>query len=271
MWAHVIETIRNGKREPMAIGAFVFVKQSWIEATREKGQPYWRASLVRQWLDGDKQVLTPEQIRATEGRDDVTLFFVADALANPLITDEERMAVDSKWSESLYELRGCKIGSIWTEVYGRKSRDWTMRCGILEKNDFAHYWEARPSEKPQAEKQPFLLGCTREEAQAHPGTHVSFLFSNDLPVFDLTLRQQELLTKALDGATDEELSQLLNLSQSAIKKRWVAIYDKVSNAMPGWLEESDGGATRGTEKRRYLLNHLRKHPAELHPLNASKE
>ncbi|MEO6003901.1 MAG: hypothetical protein ABIS43_12185 [Opitutus sp.] len=75
----------------------------------------------------------------------------------------------------------------------------------------------------------------------------------------------------MQGETDEELAGALGVTTSAVKKRWVAIYERASQALPSWLEVTDGTATRGSEKRRHLLNHLREHPAELHPANAARD
>ncbi|PTY02090.1 hypothetical protein DB347_24510 [Opitutaceae bacterium EW11] len=261
----------DGARQRLGLAGTVFVRPSWLDDVRARGRPYLPADLVRRWLAGERPVLTPDEIRENGLRENLTVFFVCNALANRNLTDELRLAVNAEWSEVLYGLRSCSIDSMWIEVYGAKARDWIAGCGMRVKDDFARHWAENPSARPGPEEQPFLLGCGRLEARDQPGSHASFLFSRDHPVFGFTVRQQELLLRAVDGATDEDLARSLRVSMSAVKKRWIAIYDKVGAVMPGWLEAADGDATRGAEKRRHLLNHLREHPAELHPVNATRD
>ena len=70
---------------------------------------------------------------------------------------------------------------------------------------------------------------------------------------------------ALEGMTDEELSDRLCLSLSAVKKRWAAVYDHVSmKGIHAGLPACEG--KRGPERRRLLLEYLRWHPEELNPI-----
>lgn len=269
--AHLIEDRgRDGRREPVGLGATVFVEPRWIDELHAARQPYWRADLVRRWLAGDHVVMTPERIRTAQRDRGLTVFFVADALSHRGLSDEQRLAADAEWGKALFGLRGCRMQAIWIEVCGEKIRRWVAGCGLLPKEDWAEWWSSLGAPPPE-DQRPFLLGATREEAVAQPGSHVSFLFVHDPPQFQFTARQQELLSRALAGATDDELATALHVSASAVKKRWVAIYDRVGTVLPTWLEAADGGDTRGAEKRRHLLNHLREHPAELHPANAARD
>ncbi len=132
---------------------------------------------------------------------------------------------------------------------------------------------------PPAEQRPYCIGLTRAEAIARPGTHASFPFQYAPARFSFTAGQLELLDRSLRGETDEELARSLCLSLSAVKKRWRSIYERVELCDPHIVMAGSGvdenGATafeqkRGAEKRRHLLNYLRHHPEELHPINATR-
>lgn len=86
------------------------------------------------------------------------------------------------------------------------------------------------------------------------------------PRLGLRGTHRELLAAALEGLTDEELSSRLSLSESAIKKRWSAVYEAVEGKIPGLSATPRDGAKRGAERRRHLLNYLREHPEEFRPL-----
>jgi len=116
--------------------------------------------------------------------------------------------------------------------------------------------------------QPHMLEVTREMAAQRPGTWSSLFFAYRKPGIGFTRSQQRLLSAALQGGTDGELSDLLGVSLSAVKKMWASIYLRVQSRKPSdvgiELDESVHG-DRGKEKKQKLLVYLREHPEELRP------
>ena len=145
---------------------------------------------------------------------------------------------------------------------GVNSGAWCLRAG-----DAVHF---RTLEQPAevAFLQPHMLEVTKEMAARQPGTWVSVLLTHRKPVIGFTRSEQRLLSAALQGGTDEELSDLLGVSLSAVKKMWASIYRRVQSAKPSDvridLHESANG-DRGKEKKQKLLVYLREHPEELKP------
>ena len=94
-----------------------------------------------------------------------------------------------------------------------------------------------------------------------------FPFRLSAPRFNFRPSEQRLLLTALRGGTDEELSDELGVSLSAIKKTWALIYERASAHLRGFSSNhvTDGASERGKEKKRRLLNYLRDHPEELRP------
>lgn len=80
--------------------------------------------------------------------------------------------------------------------------------------------------------------------------------------------EQELLTCALLGETDRQLARALHLGLPTVKGRWRQIYARVAAVRPELLPDSGDVAPEracGKEKRRPLLDYLRRHPEEFRP------
>jgi len=120
-------------------------------------------------------------------------------------------------------------------------------------------------------RHPYLIGTTREEALAREGTYAFAVFSYVPPRFRFTPGEQELLHHALLGRTDAELGRTLHAALATVKKRWASIYDRVASIDPdlllGAAKSVPSEGRRGPEKRRRLLDYLRRHPEELRPVN----
>jgi len=116
--------------------------------------------------------------------------------------------------------------------------------------------------------QPHMLEVTKETAAKQPGSWANLFFAYRKPVIGFTRSEQRLLSSALQGGTDGELSDRLGVSLSAVKKMWASIYLRVQSAKPLdariELDESANG-DRGKEKKQKLLVFLREHPEELRP------
>lgn len=116
--------------------------------------------------------------------------------------------------------------------------------------------------------QPHMLEATREKAAERPGSWASLFFAYQKPSIGFTRSEQRLLSAALQGGTDQELSDQIGISLSAVKKVWAGIYFRAQSRKPFdlmlELDERVNG-DRGKEKRRKLLAYLRVHPEELKP------
>ena len=121
----------------------------------------------------------------------------------------------------------------------------------------------------QIVQKPHLVGLTRETAARQRGSWFASLFVYQAPQLGFRRSEQQLLLAAMGGATDEELSDSLSVSLSAVKKAWRSIYTRVTEQLPELvprqLTDEDLPQDRGKEKKRRLLTYLRDHPEELRP------
>jgi DNA-binding CsgD family transcriptional regulator len=113
------------------------------------------------------------------------------------------------------------------------------------------------------------VGLRKEEAFANPGSRLSSLFVRMPPRFHFNRSEQLLLQHALMGETSEQLAASLCISPWTVKKRWHAIYERVTDVDRELLlppvANSPDATSRGTERRRHLLHYLRQHLEELRP------
>jgi DNA-binding CsgD family transcriptional regulator len=103
--------------------------------------------------------------------------------------------------------------------------------------------------------------------QALPGSPISYLFSNDRPVFGLTVAEQSVIECALADLPDASIAAALGISVTAVQQRWKRIYQRAAATRPALIVDGDprDDAVRGNEKRRQVLNYVRNHPEELRP------
>jgi hypothetical protein len=135
-----------------------------------------------------------------------------------------------------------------------------MGCRVV--NDYEEWFKTNKA--LVGSRRPYLLGITRDEGLKTENQWVHKMFTYFLPKFHFTESQQVILVLAREGYTDSEIGTEIGVSPDAVKKRWSAIYNRVSDVFPDLLPESPSGG-RGVEKRRVLLSHLRERSEELRP------
>jgi len=116
---------------------------------------------------------------------------------------------------------------------------------------------------------PHVFGLTRQLALMRM-TWTTSLFLYEPPKSGFSASEQRLLLAALRGWTDEELSDELAISLSAVKKAWCSVYERVAESLPGAilthdLQAENSNGERGKQKKQRLLAYLRDHPEELRP------
>jgi hypothetical protein len=116
---------------------------------------------------------------------------------------------------------------------------------------------------------PHILGLNREMASQLVGSWFSTLFLYRPPHLGFSRSEQRLLSAALEGGTDEQLSDELGVSLFTVKKMWRAIYTRVTVHSPELVVDHivDDALLhdRGKEKKRRLVAYLRNHVEELRP------
>lgn len=223
--------------------------------------------LVNRCMDGPVPVLTDAEVRQANSTTGVNILVWPTAPR----ADVENLPELVQGGQAVFfeTYRGFNIKRLQVQAshpvemeVGVNSGAWCLRAG-----DAVHF---RTLEQPAEVvfRQPHMLEVTKEMAARQPGTWVSLLLKHRKPVIGFKRSEQRLLSAALQGGTDGELSDLLGVSLSAVKKMWASIYLRVQSAKPLdvriELDESTDG-DRGKEKKQKLLVFLREHPEELRP------
>jgi hypothetical protein len=251
----------------LAFGMVVFVTDAWMAASRTSEEPYLSVRTIRQEVKGPTPILRPQAIRrdnAGGGLNALHLHYVEAPLP-----EDARRTLDHRMRLAFVEdMRGYRVKAalieLWDEVplYAIKSGPYPIVT------DYASFFQLRGEPLPEPGRGPFLLGVTREEVVTDFGRAVAPAFVDVPPRLGFTRAEQQLLRQATFGYTDVELARRLELAVPTIKNRWRAIYDRLGRIAPELFAEIDcsfNAAVRGQEKRRRLLEYVRRHPEELRP------
>ena len=82
------------------------------------------------------------------------------------------------------------------------------------------------------------------------------------------MAEQSVLSLAQDGLTDAEIAVALRTSANSVRMRWRSVYARMDSRAADVLEAAslgNGVGSRGTEKRRRVIEFIRQNPQELRP------
>lgn len=247
----------------VAVGAGVYVTDAFAEYLKTDSPPFLAANLVRALEETPMPLLDARAIREANARGGVNacvLHYGFPGVPAHVLPDRR---IHEKHFEAYHHFHPwVNAREVLREMQGEAWRDWMLAAGARIRRDYAEHDAAHP-EPPHRRR--WLVGMTRAEAAENEGTRLSAVFLHAPPRLGLSAPQQEMLRRAADGETDEELAESLCLTLSAVKKRWAAVYRRVETVMPGLLPPGgEASGRRGAERRRALLHYLRGHPEELY-------
>jgi DNA-binding CsgD family transcriptional regulator len=259
----------------VSFNASVFVTDEFCSQARSTLRPYLGIELARRYLSRQLPVLNRERIAAANAGDGLNVVMCFEGWAEDGSASEQTLAIREKQSEAFsLALRGYRIKEFLTDPIGRETSQWMLEAGARLRRDYSNYFRQNSFLEPDPSQRPCLVGLNKEEALLHPGSNIGSLFIYTAPRFHFTRSQRMLLQHALIGQTCEELATSLSLSPWTVKKRWQAIYERVTdvdNELLPPIAYGDRGSSRGAERRRHLLNYLRQHLEELRPYKPPSE
>jgi hypothetical protein len=254
----------------VSFNAILFVTDEFCLDARSTLHPYLSVELVQRYLSGRLPVLNREQIARANARGGLNVVMCFEGYAHHGLSRERLLAVHEKQSEAFHlALSGYRVKEFLADPVGPETSRRMLEAGARVRRKYSNYF--RKTEVPDAEfpRRPRLVGLTKEEAFAHPGSYLANLFVYTAPRFHFNRSQRMLLQHALMGETCEMLATSLSLSPWTVKKRWHAIYQRVadvdSELLPPAIAYGAHTSSRGAERRRHLLYYLRQHLEELRP------
>ena len=254
----------------VSFNAILFVTDEFCSQARSTLPPYLGVELTRRFLSNQLPVLNREQIARANAGGGLNVVMCFEGWARDGLSPEQVLALRERQSAALHlTLSGYRVKEFLVEQIGEENLQWMLDAGTRLRRDYSDCFGKSDVSEPQSSQRPWLVGLTKQEAFTHPGSNIAGLFIFTAPRFHFSRSERVLLQHALMGETCEDLAALLCISPWTVKKRWHAIYDRVtdvdSELLPPPISYGAHASSRGAERRRQLLNYLRQHLEELRP------
>ena len=253
-----------------SFNAIIFVNDEFCAKAKSILCPYVGLELIRGYLSHKLPVLNHEQVARANGSDGLNAVMCFEGWTKDGFSPEDCLAVREKQNEAFHHaLSGYHLKEFLGNPIGWETSQWLVDAGARIRRDYSNYFRNNHVPEPEPSRRPQLVGLTREEALEHPGSNIAGLFIYTPPRFQFSRSERTLLEEALTGKTCQTLAASLSISQWTVKKRWNAIYERVTDVdiqlLPPSMACRFPASSRGVERRRYLLNYLRQHLEELRP------
>jgi hypothetical protein len=266
----VFEEFQGSTRRFLGTGLAVFVSDEFLREL--KTTPFFWAGpeLVKRINRGDSPLLSDAAVREANSTVGLNLLTWHNTI-HPV--DLMRAEVGTPVMAAFEEyFRGYRLREVFGQADCLEQMHGQRNAGGLSFHRAENCYGAFPAVNAvDFGSEPRNAGMSRELALSHLASWVGSLFLYALPQFCFSRSEQRLLSSALDGGTDEELSEALGISHFAVKKTWRAIYDRVSACQPEIIPSTSQADAlmqdRGKQKKQRLLAYLRKHPEELRPVS----
>ncbi len=261
--AEVVVTDDGGGQRIVGFGCGVFVTDAWFVDIQRAETPYVTA---RTLTAEPSPILRPPDIgrdNASRGLNVLNLHY-AEARG---LDESQTMALRYKMMESfIANFSSFRVKAIAQELWDEIAPQFIVNGWGSVRSDYSDYYARRGESKPPPGRCPHLIGLNRQEVRDNPGELAAALFIYTPPRVCFTKGEKALLRLALSGLTDTNIAGRLGVAVPTVKSRWRGIYQRVAKIAPE-LAPSPGdaprGANRGQEKRRRMLDYLRRHPEEL--------
>lgn len=254
----------------ISFSAILFVTDEFCSEARSRLPSYVSVELARQYPSRELPTLDREQIARANAGGGLNVIVCFEGWVHDRLSPEQVLAVRSAQSEALrLGLSGYRVKEFLAYPFGEEALQWMLNAGARIRRHYSNYFRNSTVLRPAFSQGLNLVGLTKKEALAYPGSSLASLFIYTPPRFLFNRSQRLLLQHALTGETCEMLAASLCVSCWTVKKRWHAIYDRVtevdSDLLPPSIAYGTHASSRGAERRRYLLNYLRQHLEELRP------
>ena len=264
--AVVFEEVQGSSIRRMGVGVSAFVSEDYL--LRMKTPPlFWVGpDLTMRIARGESPLLSDRETRAANQSGGLNLLSWEGAVRAEYAGRPDAFA--ALLSAFLEQHRGFLLKELIGSAITPDQLEGMLRTGGQILNAEGKYVDSVQGTQLDLLASPHYMGLTREVALSRTGAWVGSLFIHESPQFCFRPSEQRLLLTALQGGTDEELSDELGISHSAVKKTWLLMYERVSAYLPGFSpdhEAAEGTSERGKEKKQRLLAYLRQHPEELRP------
>jgi hypothetical protein len=267
--AVVFEELEGAKRAVLGAGIAVFVTDDFIRELKGHPSLWFGPELAIRIARGESPLLTDRQVREANSSGGLNLVcWQPGVLPENLLRGEVSALIMTSFVELF---RGFLLKESFAQAETLDHAEALRLTGALlwnaSEGSHGGFSGVSPAELI---KEPHLIGMTRELADKNGGSWAASMFLYQPPQFGFSRSEQRLLLFALNGGTDQELSDELGISLFTVKKTWRAIYERVATCRPELIPfnsaPENGTSERGREKKQRLIAYLREHLEELRPV-----
>ena len=264
----VLEDVQSAKPSLEGFGVSAFVNDEFLHSCKMPCMRWIGPELVRCLMRSDSPVLGQKAIRDANSTAGLNLASWASILCPQNESDRTQVQIELM-SAFMQEHCGFKLKEIIGQQNERIMMEVVSNSGGLFWNCAQErYVEIHNFDVEEVLQHPFILGATPETARQHL-SWTTTLFQYSPPRMYPKPAEQKLLSAAIRGLKDEELSCELGVSLSFIKKTWSSIYNRAAEKLPELSLEIAAGSVpqRGKEKKQRVLTYVREHAEELRPIS----
>jgi DNA-binding CsgD family transcriptional regulator len=265
----VFEELDKAGARILGLGISVFVSDDFLREVKTPPFLWIGPELARRILRGCSPLLSFEEVAEANSRHGLNLVVWQLGVPDQNITPEVASRVLAAFLEGH---RGFLLKEFVQQAESVAHVAAMRKAGVhlLDPEDDS-YREFPEKDLIRVVREPHVVGLTREMALSQRGSWVASLFHSSPPQVGFSRSEQRLLSLAMSGETDEELSRMLQISLSGIKKAWRRVYDRAASHAPEIFRVSSSGdgstPERGKEKKHLLIAYVREHPEELRPVS----
>jgi hypothetical protein len=253
------------------------VPEEVIQKIQKATPPNLAAFLLERWRKKQPAFSSRQEAHAQELAGGVSLANFGYGI-HPRYSAEQQVKVkESMTVQFAHHMEMHRLRHFAEECFGKEEKARYLAIGLETWRDYKEFLGTPLLPKRDEAEHPYVVGVDFQKVRRLKkarGTYIGWLALLGPARFGFEPRQQEQLRAALDGATDEELSKKLHLSLVAIKKRWQGIYERLEDKETNFFETASDGpgalADRQKQRKRTVLEFIRKHPEELWPVGKPK-
>lgn len=255
---------RTGPRA-LAFTGGMSLRESVIERYLAAPFPGLLSSVLGELLDGKQPLLTLDEIRRANAGAGLTLAvfpipYGKSSWGDPQLVELRKLAPQA----FMRFFGGYRLRAIYYEVFTDEVADYLVAGGYRVLHDFS---SRAGSDHFGAACRPRMLRLTPADLPPGAMSLATQMFDPPQPRLGITLAEQRVALRALDGASDAAIAESLGLSAETVRSSWRSIYRRLADAVPGLVSipAQGEGATRGLERRRAAVEYLRQNMHELRP------
>jgi DNA-binding CsgD family transcriptional regulator len=243
----------------------LFLRQEVIDAYLAAPHPGLLSGALAALLDGRMPLLSLEEIRQANSREGL-VFAVLPIAHGRLDWADPRLEQLRKLAPQAFvrAIGGYRLRAIYYEVFTDEVAAYLQAGSYRLLHDFSS--QAGTGFLPQDCK-PRMLRLTGDDLPPGAMSMASQMFNPPAARLGLTLAEQRVALRALDGASDRAIAHALGLSTETVRSNWRSLYQRLVHVLedPQSPLQHGDDASRGLEKRRVAIEYLRQNMHELRP------